>query len=280
MKLPKRVNYAEAYLTLRCNLGCDYCINDNGEVSRSRHELTGEEWIDALNEIDFGDVPLTLGGGEPTMHPDFFQIVQDIKPETKLDLLTNLDFDINRFASRVNPEKFSVPTSPAYKAIRASYHPTKMDPQEISDKVARLQEEGFPIGLFGINHPHAIEANMQMAETAREKGIYFFVKDFLGEHDGDMHGHYAYPAGLDGKRKTAICRSKDLLIGPAGGLYKCHRDLYRGENDLGCITTANEIENKWRWCDKYGECNPCDVKKKTNRFLQAGNCQVEIKDAK
>ena len=32
MKLPKEINYAEAYLTLRCNLDCDYCINDNDEI--------------------------------------------------------------------------------------------------------------------------------------------------------------------------------------------------------------------------------------------------------
>ena len=33
----------------------------------------------------------------------------------------------------------------------------------------------------------------------------------------------------------------------------------------------------FRDCNRFGECNPCDVKLKNNRFQQFGTCSVTIK---
>ncbi len=96
MKLPKKYDYAEAYLTFRCNLSCDYCINKAGGLKK-REELSASEWIKGLNKIDFGETSLTIGGGEPTMHEDFYKIVNGLKglnglnglKEVKIELLTN-----------------------------------------------------------------------------------------------------------------------------------------------------------------------------------------------
>jgi len=279
MKLPDEINYAEAYLTLRCNLRCPYCINDpDDKVVRNRKEMSGEEWIEMLNKIDFGNVPLTLGGGEPTIHKDFYQIVNGINPLTKLDLLTNLRFNPIDFKHNIPRTKFARVENPVYKAIRVSYHPSQMNPDELIYKARQMQLFGFPIGIFGINHPENIEANMQMAELARKEKIYFFVKDFLGEYKGKLFGNYSNPDGISGAKKQVKCRSKELLIGPEGDVYRCHRDLYRKENTIGRIPYVDLY--KFRDCNNFGECNPCDLKLKTNRFLQAGNCQVEIEEIK
>jgi len=278
MKLPKEINYAEAYLTLRCNLACDYCINNpDDKTKRNRFELSADVWTKSLNKIDFGDVQITLGGGEPSMHKDFFEIINRIKPETKIDLLTNLQFSTKDFIANVRPDRFTRSDNPAYKSIRVSYHPTQMDAKEISDKVLELQTAGFPVGLFGINHPDAISDNMQMAEIARKKQIYFFVKDFLGEHNGKKYGHLMYEDAVNSPKQDVVCRSKEFLMAPDGLVYRCHRDLYHAENPRGSVTLPERLElyNSLK-CSNYGECNPCDVKLKTNRFLQAGNCPVEI----
>ncbi len=59
-------------LTYRCNLDCSFCYNDlelEGEPLRfSQYELLLEE----LREL--GCLHLTLSGGEPLAHPDFFTI--------------------------------------------------------------------------------------------------------------------------------------------------------------------------------------------------------------
>jgi len=278
IELPKQINYAEAYLTLKCDLGCSYCINDSNGVKRNRDELSGKDWIKGINKIAFEKMPLTLGGGEPTQHKDFFEILDGVRGQTNIDLLTNLQFDPDEFAKRTSPDRFTSKENPAYKSIRVSYHAEKMKPDEIVDKVARLQDHGFNVGLFGLNHPLNIQDNIQMSELARQKSVYFFIKDFLGKFEGQSFGFYKYPKGLDGKLKTAWCRSKELLIDPESEIYKCHRDLYKAEHPKGSLDSFPELYN-WAACTKYGECNPCDVKQKTNRFLDKGGCQVDIKEA-
>jgi len=84
--LPSSYNYIGVFLTLRCNLACDYCINHFGEMHQY-DELSGEEWVKGLTRIQTRtDLPLSLQGGEPTLHEDFYEIVSGLKFTPK-DLL-------------------------------------------------------------------------------------------------------------------------------------------------------------------------------------------------
>lgn len=278
--LPEWYNYFEAYLTLRCNLGCSYCINErSGQAVRGRDEMKAEQWAEGLNRIDFGSTPLTIGGGEPTLFDGFYDLLDSLRPEIPVDLLSNLTFDLDEFLERTRPERFNRCTLPAYKAIRVSYHVEKMDPAELLNKVVRLQDAGYNIGIFGLNHPDYIIANMRMAEMACDKRVFFFVKDFLGEYKGHLFGHFNYPDALGrGIPENVQCRTHEILIAPGGGIYRCHRDLYLAENPVGRITDPDlALTTEFRDCSHFGFCNPCDVKLKTNRYLQMGHCAVEIK---
>ena len=274
--ISKQFNYAEAFLTLRCGLGCSYCINDVDGVNRNREELSAEQWAKAINRFNW-KIPLTFGGGEPTMHKEFFEILDKVKPEVDLELLTNLTFDVDEFIEKTSPERFTNGEG-AYKSIRVSYHAEKHNPKELVSKAAKLQDAGFKIGLFGINHPASMKANIDMAEYAREKGVYFFIKDYLGEEMGHKFGFLKYPdaVGKD-KGEQVFCRTKNITIGPDGNSYKCHRDLYHEQNPIGNITDENfNFKYRFRPCNDYGKCNPCDVKARTNRFLEMGDSNVEI----
>jgi hypothetical protein len=276
IKIPDSYNYVESYLTFRCNFNCSYCINRYGDLKK-RIELAPEQWMQALNRLDFGEIPLTLGGGEPTLHKGFYEILNGIKKETTIDLLTNLQFDVDEFLSETTPERFTRNPKPYYHSIRVSYHVESSDKKELIRKAALLQDKGFNIGIFGINHPYYINDNMETGFLCSRVGVPFYVKDFLGEVDGRMYGFYKYPGGLDGKRKSCECKTRELLIAPNGNIHRCHRDLYEDENIIANILDENyEIKEIFRPCNNYGECNPCDVKNKTNRFLKGIDCQVEI----
>ena len=278
IKVHDRYNYIGAFLTLRCGLSCSYCINDDNGVSRKRHELSADEWVFGLNRLDIRpDLPITLEGGEPTKHKDFYDIIEEVNHP--IDLLTNLQFDIPDFCRRVDPKWLSEGSHKGYKSIRATFHPEEMDIDETIGKAALLQNAGYSVGLFSLNLPESIEANMEMAEMARDYKLYFFIKDFLGKRDGRLFGHYKYLEAIDGNKKGAMCRSKELLIAPNGLIYRCHRDLYKcGKHTTSLLSQQLEIDDIFKHCDNYGTCNPCDVKLKTNRFLQMGSCSVEIKD--
>jgi MoaA/NifB/PqqE/SkfB family radical SAM enzyme len=279
MRIPKEYNYISAFLTLKCNYSCTYCINGKSDsLKRKRHELGTDLWIEGLNRLEIkNDLAITIGGGEPTLHPGFYKIMNELNHP--VDLLTNLSFDVQEFISSVDHRKMFRSSTPSYKSIRVSYHPKFMNRTELVLKCEALQDAGFNIGIFPINYPDNVEPNMKLAEEARKARVYTFIKDYLGVYNGHLHGHYKYRDSMDGRFHGNIeCRTKELLISPSGQVYKCHRDLYAGEYTLGNICYPDfKAEYKFRECNKYGNCNPCDVKEKTNRFLEMGACSVEIK---
>lgn len=276
--VPQTYNYIAVFLTLHCNLRCSYCINRFGELSPSRRLLSGQEWVDGLNRIvSSSDLPVTLQGGEPTLHPDFPAIVNGIRPDLNIDLLTNLELDLHRFQELIPPERMR--RDAPYASIRVSYHPEVMAIKPLAAKVRLLLDAGFSIGIWGVLHPDWQQEIVRAQEYCTALGIDFRTKDFLGEHAGVMHGSYSYPDACQGQGNRPVgCRTSELIIGPDGGIYRCHSDLYAGREPVGNILDRElKITTDFRRCDCYGLCNPCDVKLKTNRFQSFGHTSVEIK---
>ena len=82
IQIPESYNYIGIFLSFRCNLSCSYCINRYDQFDQKCKELDGESWVKALNKIvTRPDLPVTLQGGEPTLHKDFYYIVNNIKEE-------------------------------------------------------------------------------------------------------------------------------------------------------------------------------------------------------
>ena len=104
--IPESYNYIAVFLTFACNLRCSFCINDFDKRARDikRRLLSGKEWVEGLNRIvSLPDLPITLQGGEPTLHKDFAYIVNNIKPELNIDVLTNLR-DEKIFIGNIDPQ--------------------------------------------------------------------------------------------------------------------------------------------------------------------------------
>jgi len=275
--IPESHNYIAVFLSLACNLKCSYCINRFEDFTYEKGHLTGEEWIRGLNRIvSRDDLPVTLGGGEPSLHPDFAKIVNGIRPGLNVDILTNLQFDIDRFMSEVPADK--VKRESPYASIRVSYHPETMQLDPLVEKVLKMQENGYSIGIWGVLHPAQEAEIMRAMEYCKGLGIDFRTKEFLGECNGEMHGTIKYPGACDMQfAKHVMCRTTELLLGPTGSVYRCHSDLYEGREPIGHILDPEfEIDDKFRPCEVFGHCNPCDVKVKTNRFQIFGHTSVEI----
>jgi MoaA/NifB/PqqE/SkfB family radical SAM enzyme len=259
-------------------MACPYCINKFTGVNRKRRELTTREWIIALNNIDTGGRPLTIGGGEPTMRNDFFDILNGLRSDLRVDLLTNGMFSLKEFMSKTTPERF-YKRDAFYKAIRFSYHAGATDEKDIVEKSVELQKAGYAVGIFGLNHPQNLYLNVAMTQKCVDAGIYFFVRDFLGFYQNRLYGTYRYPEAINGNRKCCLCRIEDFLIGPEGNVYRCHKDLYEGIGEIGSILNiAYEINDGFLPCDNYGLCSPCDVKQKLNPDLITSKSSVEIKE--
>jgi len=287
--IPKKDhNYVAFFLTFACNLKCPYCINlhNSGIGNRPVKEyLKVDDWISAANRLVLrDDLALTLQGGEPTLYKDFYRFVNEVKPGIKMDLLTNMTFDADKFIKSVPLYRFT--REAPYAAIRVSFHPGQSDIQELIRKILRLQDAGFRVGIYGIMHPDK-DINKIVGdakELCLKRGIDFRDKEFLGEHGGRLYGTYKYEGAVgNGLLYDCECKSTELIVDPCGGVYRCHADLYAGRGRISHILepdfTPDDLD-KFRPCSNYGDCNPCDIKVKTNRMQIYGHTSVEIRRIK
>ncbi|MCU0666181.1 MAG: radical SAM protein [Candidatus Omnitrophica bacterium] len=278
IKIPDSYNYIGVFLTFACNLKCSYCINNFEGNLKKRKMISGKDWVELLNRIQSrADLPVSLQGGEPSLHPDFIYIINHLKPGLTIDILTNLQFDADDFAKKVNPNR--VKRQAPYASIRVSYHPETMDFNKTASKVLALQDKGFSIGVWSVLHPKYKKQILSSQEKAKKMGIDFRLKDFLGEYRGKMHGQYKYPGCFDlNNPKDVLCKSTEFLIDPKADIFRCHHDVYQDFKPIGSLYDGGFVlEDKYRKCGMFGFCNPCDVKIKTNRFQEFGHTSVDIK---
>ncbi len=289
IKLKEHHNYVAFFLTLSCNLMCPYCINLHNGGSRfvqgKRKSVSVKEWIDVANSLILrDDLPVTLQGGEPTIYKGFDILTKEVKPEIKMDLLTNMMFDVDWFIKNIPVERFD--RSAPYAPIRVSYHPGQNDINDLIYKTKKMEDAGFRVGIYGILHPDGEVKNhiLKAQEKALKEGIDFRTKEFLGEYKGKIYGTFKYKDSVcSQKLKYCKCKTTELLVDPGGYVYKCHSDLYAGRNPYANIVDdefSADMIDEYRECYYYGDCNPCDVKIKTNRFQQFGHTSVDIIDIK
>jgi hypothetical protein len=254
-----RLNYIGVFLTFRCNLGCDYCLNKQGDFA-PRKEISVDDWVKILYRLPTReDLPITLQGGEPTLYPEFYSLVGRLALHGhKIDILTNGCFDPKDFLDNTTPSMFQ--RKAPYASIRFSFH-KNTDDLALLHTVLTLKNRGYSVGIWGLTHPAMWRRNLKMMKHCRRYEIDYREKEYLDK----KYGTYKYPAAVDGKEHPEVrCRSSELLYAPDGKLHRCHRFLYSG------------IESDGIECRDFGFCNPCDVKLKTNRLQQGGHCSVRI----
>ena len=330
---PASLNYIGAFLTFDCNLHCSYCINDPeqrgdrktifitpiNQRESYRTELMPVEWAEILNRIPAReDLPITFQGGEPTLYwkgNGLGGILQNT--ENYADLLTNFALDPETFARKLNGEQRKLQRRAPYPPIRVSFHIKEMDRlwgngfTELVSRCEKLSDYGFTvspdpaeshIGIYVVDHPEN-HVTSEMQDYCRDK-LPFFMKDFLGVHDGELHGQYGYPHSTDlvssGAHDTTLkcqCRTTELLIDPLGFVWGCHFYLYtawekktvaarfhqleEADLDFAKVDFGNDIRpighmldpaftlkelEVFRDCSYYGRCVGCDTKLKRDRF--------------
>ncbi|MCK5604638.1 radical SAM protein [Candidatus Pacearchaeota archaeon] len=250
MQLPSIFNYIGILITLRCNFKCSYCLN--WRINKEEKDV--DYWLKAIDRIET-DLPITLSGGEPSIHKAFFPLLTNLNK--KFDLLTNLSFDIDEFIENVSVDRFQ--NDKDYAPIRASFHPGFSEKINVIERTRKLMDAGFRVGVYVVE----TEDNKPVIEGLRKiDWLDLQVKPYV-DHEVKVN-----------KRRTRRCAISELIVGPNGKIYKCHRDLYKGEYDLGELLTSS-INYAYRWCDNANECHPCDIKTKRDRYGNSGYTSVK-----
>lgn len=93
-------------ITMKCNLDCQFCFVSN------RIEIK-EKWvdnlIDSLKDLNLKDSNIVLSGGEPTLYPKYFEMLEKLK-STGAHLVTQTNavvFSRNKFFNKLNLKSHS-----------------------------------------------------------------------------------------------------------------------------------------------------------------------------
>jgi len=276
--VPDDFNYIGVFLTFDCGFSCPYCINKHGTLN-SRKSLGADDWIKGLSRLQYNSsMPITLQGGEPTSHSQFYRIANALAESRNVDLMTNLDIDVIDFMSNV-PRTTFLREAP-YASIRVSYHDSQHKFYDLLWKVIQMQERGYDIGIWELDIPGEHERVLFRKSMAEGRGIDYRLKDFLGPWKGEYYGDFRYADAVNSTSfKSCSCRTSELLVAPDGNLHRCHADLYSGLHPIGNIMDDVHIKvGEWLPCVRYGQCNACDIKIKNNRYQVHGHTSVEIKE--
>jgi MoaA/NifB/PqqE/SkfB family radical SAM enzyme len=267
-------NYIAVYLTFACDNACSYCITRiDGLIERNI--VLAKDWINLFNAMEIsGDVPITLQGGEPTIYPEFYEIIAGIDLNKTFNLMTNLNFDPKEFIKKVPTNVFN--RQAPFPSIRASYHVGQVGRDTIINKMKILTDAGYNIGLYMLDHPLWQEEINRVKDICQNIGVELRLKEYMDRSSDPAMFRYHYT-----QDRTVYCKNSDLIIGPDMNVYKCHYDLYSNHNPIFNIGTYDRdaIEPSWYLCTYPTRCNPCDLKIKNSRFQIWGYCAVEIINA-
>jgi MoaA/NifB/PqqE/SkfB family radical SAM enzyme len=95
-------------LTYRCNLACEFCYND---LSQSGRLLKLEDYTRVIDELaELGVLNITLSGGEPMLHPNFFAIGAHARKKRfgvtiKTNAIPLTQRNIDRLIAEVDPAR-------------------------------------------------------------------------------------------------------------------------------------------------------------------------------
>ena len=253
-------------LTRSCNYNCSWC-NQRYDLTGPMHDMkdnprhminntlrSGKEWIGGLNanprkgEYD----KLIFSGGEPSLHPDFFDIVANVKGYKSKLVVTNLSFDVNRLISACQAADSRVIIQPSFHFEFASF-PSFIEKMRILDRY-RMLNHFIPASIVDL--PDRKEP-LELRKRFKKEGFTISVYRFEGYYKGKFIYADVEGFGALGNKRSVYCSSSCHYVCPNGDVVFCATDTYNnGVKAYGniCDRLYKEIEIR-KICENYGACH-------------------------
>jgi MoaA/NifB/PqqE/SkfB family radical SAM enzyme len=278
------------FLTLNCSSKCPYCIQ---RISLPQKPLahyparSGKEWVEALNAIANRTQKrflrprrvkkLSILGGEPTVHPDFLYVLNNLDRNWKLTVTSNFDspfFDQDGKFFRQIKRK-------ARLKFNGSFHFLRTPLDKFTASVQKLKKAGIKVHtLFLVAYPGHLEKAATYKEALLRIHPRVKLQRFLGFYEGNLYprangceidqeqkdgiaNYLLYQRGFGQKQASPVfCHSDKVLIAPNGDIHNCHYKVYTGHRDKMGNLFEDEVRvhipREYFSCRDFGFCNPCD----------------------
>jgi MoaA/NifB/PqqE/SkfB family radical SAM enzyme len=298
--------YFGVFLNLSCSLPCEYCVQKislPGQPVARYSIISGQQWVETLNALSERTKKrfmrhakrkkISITGGEPSLHPDFVYILNNLDRDWKITVTSNFtspffDKDI-KFLKQIRRR--------SGLKFNASYHFLYTGIEKFIENFLKVKKAGLNVhSLFIVAHP----AHMEKIEECKVRlsKIHPIVKlqRFFGRHEGRLYpvedpgdvvceqedgirNYEAYSEGFGQAGKKDIhCRMKKVLFAPNGDIYNCHYKLYTGHKDkFGNILDKDlriVMPQDFFLCNDFGFCNPCDSE--GHAFMRSSGQEINV----
>lgn len=163
-------------ITYECNYQCSYC--HFWKIEKKYPYIHIERWLGIWKNIfnKYGCCHIRFSGGEPTIYPNFLNLIAVLSQMHTIDITTNLTFDINCLIEKINP---------AALFISPSFHPEFDNINEFLEKVRNLRQQGFQVsGIAYVAYPPYLQNLKEFMEITERNNIEFKIIPFNGVFEG------------------------------------------------------------------------------------------------
>lgn len=184
----------------KCNYTCSYCYApkphditfDNNKNNKASYPST-QKLIDSWKFVfdNYGMSRIRLDGGEPTVYPNFYVILKELLKIHRLQLNTNLSFDVQKFCDNADPKSVRVD---------ASLHCEYTGLEDFVKKLEYLKKHGYKLVVSYVAYPDFIN-NIPLAKKIiqDEMNIPFLIHPYSG-----FYNDRQYPASYNEDEKNII----------------------------------------------------------------------------
>lgn len=199
-------------ITSRCNMTCEHCCFS---ATHTGTDMSRETLIAALKLAESMGEELTVGGGEPTVHPHFF--------------------DYLGLAMAYNPE----PDTPVWVITNGKR-------KDVALKLARMAKSGLigaELSQDDFHDPITKEVIQAFTVEKQKRSSYSYEASSSRDHRGIRTTHSILPVGRALEMNIATesdgCCCDTLLVDPEGRLFACGCKTIQ----LGTVFEPNLPEN-------------------------------------
>lgn len=258
---------AHLELTYACNWRCVFCYNPR---HFDRKRLSTAEWSTVLDDLRaLGTLNLTLTGGEPLAHPDFFTIFRSARSRGfAVRIFTNgtlIDARAAREIAAVFPSAVEMSIHGAIAAThdRATMRPGSFD--GLMGAIRFLRAEGAPMQLkCPVTSINEGEIDEMIALAARLDVPLRFDPHITPRDDGDL-------SPLEWRPSTAGLRKLAEIAKATGTLHLPQREEGGVNCGLGRITVAVDPEGNVYPCMQWRHRSVGNVRETPLREMWEGS---------
>ena len=170
--------YVAWQITNECNLACLHCIEESGPGKAFADELDGEQVFAVLDQLLDREVPyLSFSGGEPMLHPHFFEMVERACARgAQLKIETNAHYLDPANAARLKALGVKAVQVSLDGASTATFGRMRVRGEfdKVLDGIRNLRDAGVPIEINFSPAKFNLHEIGNVVDLAHELGAYSF----------------------------------------------------------------------------------------------------------